>query len=98
MEQVTLKNGYQVADVLVPSVTLHLKSLINDGQVIVLYEIVEKARDAKHEMFGNTQETAARLGLMDTQGTMHEDVRQVILNAIQGKDFDMQLVSPIQHN
>lgn len=94
LQLVTLKNGAQVPQVLVVTTMMNLTRLINSNP-IAFYELVQKCRDNNHQMFGNTKEIAVSLALMDRSGSVHRTVKDVVLSAVQGDDFDMTLGNPI---
>jgi hypothetical protein len=91
---VELKNGSKEAESLVQATIFTLKSL-KERNPIALYELVQIARNKDHIVFGNLDEELKRLNLIDHNGTMHSSIRNIILSAFKGDDFEMVFVSPI---
>ncbi len=93
METVVLKNKTTEAKPLV-LITMHiLNELVKEGKGIVVYELTELAKDRDHKMWGNTSESAKPL--LDPTGQMHDSIRNIILNAIEGEELNLKIVSPI---
>jgi len=88
-----LRTGAEVPDTLVRTVTLTLTRLF-DRDPIAFYEAVMMAREPGHEPFGSTAETLKQYDFIDIYPRLHRSVRDVILAAVDGAEFDMHLVSP----
>ena len=93
MKMLTLKNGSEVAEPVVITTMMSLEALMNSNP-IAFYELVEKARDSRHQMFGNTRQVVEKTALMNG-GSIHDTVKDVILSAVSGKDLEMSLGSPV---
>ena len=93
LENVSLKDGSQVVNVVVTGTMMHLQTLQHEYPV-VFYELVMKARDPEYQLFGNSQQTLADRGLIESNGSMHTDIRTIIRNAVVGEGFAMALRSP----
>jgi hypothetical protein len=91
---VKLKNGSEVAEPLVTTTMMNLE-LLMEKNPIAFYELVEKCRNPKHEMFGNTAEVAEGLALMNNR-QCHSTTRDIVLSAVHGEDLEMTLGSPIE--
>src|SRR3990167_887425 len=89
-----LKNGSEVAQSIVVATMMSLDALINSNP-IAFYELVEKCRDSKHEMFGNTKEVVAKWALIDMNGSVHSCIKDVVLSAVEGDGLDMSLGRPV---
>lgn len=94
MEILTLKNGSQVPEPLV-KVTMLLLSTLMERNPIAFYELVMKCRDSKHELLGNTSEVLSDLSLIQSDGCVHDAIRDIMLSASEGKGLDMTLRSPV---
>ena len=99
METVTLKNGAEAARVLVSTTMLALRAL-NEQQPVALYELTMACRDKGHVMFGNSGSVAKSLALVESQDAdgrarIHDAVRDIVLSAVSGEDFDMVIGSPL---
>ncbi|GAC1647384.1 MAG: hypothetical protein NVS4B9_39220 [Ktedonobacteraceae bacterium] len=86
MDEVRLADGTTVPALTVNLVYTHLVTLRQDSPIL-FYELNMKARDRNHRLFGTSQVDFVRLGLLAVDGTMHEDVRAVVLNCTDGEDF-----------
>jgi len=91
---VKLKNGSEVPKPVVVTTMMSLEALMEKNP-IAFYELVEKARNPKHPMFGNTQDVVAKWALIDLSGVIHSAVRDVILSAVSGDELDMRLGNPV---
>jgi hypothetical protein len=89
---VTLRTGRIVPEPALVTTLISLEEVAHNP--IAFFEIVSLARDPSHRMFGNTKEIAERFGLIDSNNTMHEIVRDIILAATDGEDFALHLVDP----
>jgi hypothetical protein len=94
---VELKNKTTVPKSLVIVTMMSLKALLQKNP-IAFYELVQKCRNSKHEMFGNTLEVATKLGLIIHDGRIHEYTKNIILSAVSGDGLDMSLGSPISED
>jgi hypothetical protein len=94
VELVKLKNGSCESKILVAVFVATLRNLFTE-RPIHAYELVSKARDSTHKFFGRTGEDLQKLGLVESNGEMHESVRNVVLSAVQGDGFDMKLGDPV---
>src|SRR3990167_5007413 len=83
IKMVKLKNGSEVAQSIVVATMMSLEALINSNR-IAFYELVEKCRDSKHEMFGNTKEVVAKWALICSDGSVHSCIKDVVLSAVEG--------------
>jgi len=92
---VVLKNGAKVPEAALLSAMINLRALINENPS-ALKELLQKCRDPKHKMLGNTQETVEKLGLIDESGSVHAITKNVVLSAVQDDDLGMTLNSPIE--
>lgn len=95
MQTVILKNG---AEEVLPVVTATMMSLdhLVQEHPIAFYELVMKCRDHKHRFFGNAAEILQDLHLVESNGSIHDSIRNVVLSAATGDGFDMSLGSPVR--
>jgi hypothetical protein len=91
--QVRLRNGAIEPTELIVVTTIALRALLNDDP-IGFYEVVQKARNPQHELFGSYGRKLAAQGLVDERGAMHESIRNVILSSAEGEGFGLSLVHP----
>ena len=94
MQEVTLKNGAVEADVMVSVTMLSLESLMKENP-IAFYEAAMVSRDRGHVPFGNTGNILKDRSILQSDGSMHDSIRNILLSAIEGDGLDMCLVSPI---
>ncbi len=87
-----LKNGSDEHEVAVKVVTRSMRGLFK-SHPIALFELVEIAKDPKHEPFGVTGEVLERLGLTN-KGQMHTTIRNVVLSATAGSGMDLAIGDP----
>lgn len=94
---VVLKNGKTVAQTLAAAVFMTLQRL-RDNDPILLYEAREAAHRPSYRPLGTYGAKLDELSLTE-DGVMHDDVRAVILSAIEGEVWwDMRLVSPVKES
>lgn len=91
METVKLRNGAEEVKPAVQAVMMSLRSL----DPIAQYELVMKARDRDHELFGHSGEKLKALKLIEPNGRMHDTVRNVVLSAAEGDGLNMTIGSPV---
>jgi len=95
IEVVTLKSGHPEGKALTLA-TYHTLSLLFDDKAIVFYELFQLAKDPAHQIWGNnTVEELKSLALLQSDGSMHDSIRQIILSAVSGEGFNMVLDNPI---
>lgn len=94
MKAVVLKNGTEEADVMVTTGMMALESVMKDNP-IAFYELVMKCRDPNHQFFGNTGEILKSRSLVEQSGNIHDSVRNIVLSAVSGDEFDMRLSNPV---
>jgi hypothetical protein len=90
---VKLKNGAVVPHSAVIATMMALESLIHK-EPILFYELVMKARNDDHRFFGNAAESLKQRALLETNGTLHDITRDVVLSAVEGESVRMKLTSP----
>ncbi len=94
-EHVLLKNGAREPKHLVAATRLMLGNLLRKYPV-ALYELVQVARNPEHEPFGSMGNTLKDEGALEPAGTMHGSIRNIVLSAIEGEEFEeMKLESPL---
>lgn len=99
IETVTLRNGVSEAKALVVTTMMALERLLDSGQGIRFYELVMLCRDPDHNIFGNSGEKLAELGLVDVvpghAPKVPDSIRNIVLSAVHGVDASMALQSPL---
>ena len=94
MQEVKLKNGGVEMDILTQGVLLALKNLITDNSV-AFYDLVMKCRDDQYEPFGNSSAILKHVSLMESGGTIHSSIKNIVLSAVDGDEGEMHIVDPI---
>jgi hypothetical protein len=94
---VMLRTGKEAPDILVNTTMLALRTLCAE-QPIAFYELVMCCRDREHVIFGDAADKM--LGLLEGtdaagHGLVHDAVRDIVLAAVDGEDFNMTLQSPL---
>ncbi len=92
LKTVTLKNGAIEVRPLVAVTMLALDRLVRENP-IAFYELVMKARDRKHEFFGNTASDLRALSLVQENGDLHDSIRNIVLSSTEGEGSHMILTS-----
>jgi hypothetical protein len=94
MQTVILKNGIEEAKPLVQVTMMSLRSLLQD-KPIVFYELVMKCRDGNHQFFGRSEDDLKALSLVQSDGSVHDSIRNIVLSAATGEGLEMVLGSPV---
>ena len=94
METLILKNGAEEVESLVRGIMWVLRTLI-DKQPGLFYELVMKCRDRQHRFWGDTEERLQRLKLVEANGDVHDSIRNIVLSAVTGDEWEMELGSPV---
>lgn len=94
METLKLRNGAEEAKPLVV-VTQTILSNLMDNDPIAFYELVMKARNPAHKIFGNVGEILRKRALLENGDRMHDSMRNIIVSAVEGEGLDMVLRSPV---
>jgi len=97
MKTVELKNGSTEMRMLVVGTYLILQKMLDDIQgVTAYYELVQTCIDSKHEIFSDVQKQyLIDKTLMQTEGSVHGSIRNIVLSATIGEGVDLSLVNPI---
>lgn len=90
-----LKNGASEARNLVEVAMFVLQALLTEDPV-AFYELVMLCRDPKHELWGNTRDKLTERNLVESSGQPHSSMRNIVLSAVTGDDFDLTLGNPFQ--
>lgn len=92
---VRLRTGEEVAEAVMHTTMMSVDALwkTNFG---ALLELLVLARHPGHQLFGETLDKLRRIGLLDEQGTLHDETRKVVLAAfLTDNDHWMQRVDPL---
>ena len=96
---VTLKDGSQVFQGTFTAVTLSLKDAHKENPV-ALFDLVEKCKDAGHQLgsppFGDSKSILTKRGLIDKNGEVHDAVKKIVLNSVEGSGIFLKLVNPLK--
>lgn len=96
---VNLKNGTQSPEAVVAVVHVGLTGLLKQGipGVLALYDLTNAARiDGGKVTDSQALKILAELSLVNEDGTMHDEVKNVVINSIEGEGMKMHIVSPLQ--
>lgn len=96
MSIVTLKDGTQVPRDALNAISRKLNAL--DSEKIALYDLVNKCKTPLFAFVKNpaakSKEILQRLELVDENEAIHDIVKKVVLNSIEGSGFSLRLVDP----
>ena len=101
MDVVTLKNGEKERKSLVNVTMMSLRTLMNEGKAMVVYELAELCRKPNHKPWGQTGEDLKKLQLATEQNgswNVHDSIKNIILSAVEGEGLNMILGNPVQHS
>ena len=94
METITLKNGSEVTEPQVIATMALLKILFKKNPR-AFRELVMKCRDPEHKLVDNTGEVLSDRSLIQTDGRVHNSIRDIVLSATEGEGLEMTLGSPL---
>lgn len=97
MREILLKNGGKEVDTLVGQVMMSLRGLFDNGVAgaLAVYDLHEKCKNPDYEIFGPNIEPLENLHLIDSNGTIHNSIKNVVLSAVEGEGMEMALGSPV---
>jgi len=94
MNVVTLKTGKEEVEALVTVTRMTLSLMLELSESILFYEAVMIAKDHNHDPWGDSKDKLKVYGLLESDGRMHDSVRNIILASVEGEWLDMRLVNP----
>jgi hypothetical protein len=97
MDTVILKDGSEMMTSMVTVSMMSLRSLL-DQDPIAFYELVMICRNPEHRLFGKTDTVLRSLALLESDNRPHDMLRRIVINAVEGDDMEMKLVSPVAEN
>lgn len=92
-KSVKLRNGLEVPLGLVTVVVMRLESLCASNPVL-FYELVMKARDTSHPLWGSSGTLLREEGWLENDGNIQNTTGEIIRSVVQGEDLAMQIVLP----
>lgn len=95
MKEMKLKNGGVELDVTIAATMLSLEGLLAHTRV-AFYDLVMKCKDASHEFtYSNSERVLKCHNLMERDGAIPADVKNIVLSAVDGDKGEMHIVDPI---
>jgi hypothetical protein len=94
MNMLKLKNGSEEAEPLVRVTMFSLKQLF-ETKPIVAYELRELCKNSAHKLFGNSGDDLKALSLVQSDGRVHDSIRNIVLSAFDGEGLAMCMISPV---
>src|ERR1700758_7438 len=97
LSMVTLKDGYQVPQSALITTMITLKS-VHQECYVALFDLVQKCKDSNYKFvsnpFGDSKKVLREFALIDESEKVHDIVKHIVLNAVEGDGFSMRLVNP----
>lgn len=97
---VRLKNGTEQARPLVAATMLRLEGMMNRGEGILVYELVQLSKNRDHVLWGDSGDKLVKLGLVskvsDEEWKVHESIRNIVCSAVKGEGPEMCVVNPVE--
>lgn len=94
-----LKNGSHIVEFVLVETMRELKKM-QEQDPFAFYDLVMKCRDNSHTIipspFGDAKITLKRYGFMSDDGTIREDIKNIVLSSVVGDELEMKLESPIK--
>jgi hypothetical protein len=63
---------------------------------IAFYELVQVCKNPNHKLFGKTGEILGRFAIVQPDGGVHDSIRNIVLSAVEGEDYSIQLTNPVK--
>lgn len=97
MAGVKLRNGTVEPLAIVQVIYGSLRRMFEDGigGALLAYELAMKCRDPNHQIFGSMGKKLQDLALIDANGRVNSQIKNVVLSAMKGDGLDMELVNPV---
>jgi hypothetical protein len=92
MEMSLLKIGKSVPKPVAMTTMVALRQ-IAENDPLAFYELVELCKDSNHQIWGDTDKLKG-LSLLQSDGRVRDDVKEVILSAAEGEGMELSLGSP----
>ena len=96
---VTLRNGSQVPQVTLISVYMNIEAAAQEN-FMALFDLVEKCKDAGYKFvtnpFGDSKAILKAHALIDENENVHDDIKTIVLNSVEGSGMSLKLVNPLQ--
>lgn len=98
MEMTALKNGTTAPQSAVVSTIMSLNMLWKEGLMgmCAVIELVERCKNPQHSIDSVSEQTLRKLALIQSDGGIHEIIKNVALSAAEGEGHHMVLTSPIK--
>jgi hypothetical protein len=98
METLKLRTGIEEAEPLVKVTVMSLRELWKSGLpgTLAVYDLVERCKNPSYNIFKKNLETLQDLSLIDSNGNIHDSIKNIVLASVEGEGMKMKLVSPIQ--
>lgn len=93
--EVTLKNGSTLRKSLVNAIMSSLKSLWEKDR-FVIEELIEKIHNPDYQLGRYSEKELKEHKLIQSDGTIHSDIQNVVLLAVEGEGSNMRLTSPFK--
>ncbi len=97
MTLVKLRNGAEVPEAVV-AVTMRSLTTVFNTNPLLMAEILLKAESQDWLLFEDSEQKLKDISLVQDDGNMHEDVRNIILAATEGSDLrsnNISLLDPV---
>lgn len=99
LEMVRLKNGSEVPKATVITTMINLGNLRNSMPgILALYDLTELCKNPDYDV-SFTKDTLLSLALVSQKSTekitVHDDVKNILLSAVEGEGMNIDLCSPI---
>lgn len=99
IEMVKLRTGYEAVKPVLIATKMSIDALLEKGMAgfTALYDLREIAKDSSYiqKVFPSNLKMLQDLALVDGNGTVHDEIRQVVLALIDGDGIDMKIVNPL---
>lgn len=106
MDTIILKNGSEEVKQLVIVVMHSLHGLLSTEvppmeaipNGLAFYDLVMKCRNHNHQISEKSEKILKGLSLIESNGEVHQSIRNIVLSAANGDDLEITLLNPIKEN
>jgi hypothetical protein len=93
---VKLKNGSSVDESFVCKTMTTLKSFGSEIREVILFELFHLCRDPECELLLGAEKVLQEACLVDENGAVTDDLRNIILSAVKTEGLNVWLMDPIE--
>lgn len=100
MTSIVLKDGSLVSEADLDSVSMTLKKLYQ-SEYLALFDLVKKCSNIEFQIpssqYADSKKVLIKENLINKDGQVHDEVRRIVLNSVQGSGLELRLINPLSN-